>query len=95
MTEATWGDAASPDIDWRMSAALENVPRGGSEVAEVTSLEGAIRAWLQLDAEHRDHAVLTPERPVMVDGAQVASFNGDGIGALVDRLPVRQGGDRP
>ncbi|MDV3459216.1 hypothetical protein RZN05_19625 [Sphingomonas sp. HF-S4] len=53
MTEATWGgDAMSPDINWRMSAALENVPRGDSDLAEVTSLAGAIVAWQSLDPEH-------------------------------------------
>ncbi|MBD8736821.1 MULTISPECIES: hypothetical protein [unclassified Sphingomonas] len=41
MSEATWGKAASPEIDWRMSAALENVPRGDKEFAEVTSLPEA------------------------------------------------------
>ena len=91
MTEATWGDATSPDIDWRMSAALENVPRGDSDVAEVTSLEMAVRAWSELDGEHRGAAVLTPERPITLDGAQIASLTGDGIAALVERLPVRDG----
>ena len=39
MTEATWGDATkTPDIDWSMSAALENVTRGGEDIAEVASL---------------------------------------------------------
>jgi hypothetical protein len=36
MAGASWGDAASPDIEWRMSAALENVPRGPEELVEVT-----------------------------------------------------------
>ena len=46
MTEATWGtDTKSPAIEWRMSAALENVPRGENDVAEVTSLAGAVREW--------------------------------------------------
>ena len=93
MTEATWGGAASPGIDWRMSAALENVPRGDSEVAEVTSLEGAVRAWSALDDEHRGQAVLTPERPILVDGAQVASLSGEGIAGLVERLPDRPAGN--
>lgn len=53
VTEARWGDdARSPSIDWRMSAALENVPRGDSDVAEVTSLANAVRAWQELDAPH-------------------------------------------
>ena len=70
MTEASWGEAGSPDIDWRMSAALENVPRGESELAEVTSLEGAVRAWLALDPAHQEDAVLTPERPLLVEGCR-------------------------
>ena len=93
MTEATWGDdAMSPDIDWRMSASLENVPRGDSDVAEVTSLSGAVLAWRALDAEHRLAAVLTPERPLLIDGAAMASFAGKGIGALVERLEAAGGG---
>ena len=91
MTEATWGDAASPEIDWRMSAALENVPRGTEDVAEVTSLEGAVRAWIELDPDHRRGAVLTPERSVRLDGAAISSFDGDGIAALAERLPARDG----
>ncbi|RXD02566.1 hypothetical protein EQZ23_18280 [Sphingomonas sp. UV9] len=88
MTEATWGDdAKTPEIDWRMSAALENVPRGGENLAEVTSLEGAVRAWTALDRDHREAAVLTPERPVLIDGASHVSITGDGIAALAERLP--------
>ena len=91
MTEATWGDeATSSNLDWRMSAALANVPRGDSELAEVTSLEGAVRAWTKLDAEHREHAVLTPERPIQIDGALTATFTGGGIAALSGLLPIRQ-----
>ena len=86
MTEATWGDAASPDIDWRMSAALENVPRGDGNLAEVTSLRNAVQAWLALDAHHRAAATLTPERPVMLGGAATETFAGEGIGALAERL---------
>lgn len=89
MTEATWGDGAmSPDIDWRMSAALENVPRGGSDLAEVTSLAGAVAAWQALDPAHRAQATLTPERPLVIDGATIASFTGDGIAGLAERLPA-------
>jgi hypothetical protein len=88
MTEATWGDdAKTPEIDWRMSAALENVPRGDADLAEVTSLEGAVRAWTALDPEHRNAAVLTPERALQIDGASLTTFAGDGIAALVDLLP--------
>lgn len=88
MTEATWGDhAKTPDIDWRMSAALEDVPRGDGDVAEVTSLEGAVRAWLALDTEHRQAATLTAERPVQIDGVSLSSFAGDGIFVLAELLP--------
>ncbi|MES2420389.1 MAG: hypothetical protein V4595_03725 [Pseudomonadota bacterium] len=88
MTEASWGDATkTPEIDWRMSAALENVPRASENLAEVTSLEGAVRAWIALDRDHRDAAVLTPERPVLIDGASHDSFAGEGIAALTERLP--------
>jgi len=89
MAEATWGDATTPAIDWRMSAALENVPRGGNDVAEVTSLEGAVRAWSGLDREHQAGAILTPERAIQLDGASSSTFTGDGIAALADRLPGR------
>lgn len=89
MTEATWGDDAKmPGIDWRMSAALENVPRGDSDVAEVTSLEGAVRAWIVLDPEHQAAATLTAERPLLIDGASTETFAGEGIAVLVERLPV-------
>lgn len=88
MSEASWGDATkTPTIEWRMSASLENVARGDSEIAEVTSLEGAVRAWLNLDPEHRIAATLTPERPVQIDGISHASFAGDGISNLSERLP--------
>lgn len=88
MTEATWGDdVKTPEIDWRMSAALENVPRGGKDVAEVTSLEDAVRAWTALDRPHQDAAILTPERAVLIDGASHVSLTGDGIATLAERLP--------
>lgn len=89
MTEATWNDAAkTPEIDWRMSAALENVPRGDTDVAEVTSLEGAVRAWLELDLQHRGQATLTPERSILIDGAGHSTFVGDGIELLAQLLPT-------
>lgn len=90
MAEASWGAAGSPEIDWRMSAALENVPRGGSEVAEVTSLERAVRTWLTLDPAHRAAATLTPEHPLLIDGASFPMFAGEGIAALAGRLPGHQ-----
>ncbi|RYY26165.1 MAG: hypothetical protein EOP62_11860 [Sphingomonadales bacterium] len=89
MAEATWGeDAKTPDIDWRMSAALEDVPRGDADLAEVTSLEGAVRAWTELDPEHKAAATLTAERPVQIDGVSSASFSGDSISVLAERLPA-------
>jgi hypothetical protein len=88
MVEAIWGeDAKTPDIDWRMSAALEDVPRGDGDLAEVTSLEGAVRAWLDLDLEHKAAATLTAERPVQIDGVSNTSFVGEGIAALAEQLP--------
>jgi hypothetical protein len=92
MTEATWGDGAkTPNIDWRMSAALENGPRGNGDVAEVTSLEGAVRAWNGLDSQYRMAATLTTERPLQIDGVSLTSFEGDGISVLVELLPARSG----
>jgi hypothetical protein len=89
MTEAAWGeDAKTPDIDWRTSAALENVPRGDSDVAEVTSLEGAVRAWIDLDPEHKAAAILTVERTMQIDGVSIDTFTGEGIAVLAERLPV-------
>ncbi|WP_223799147.1 hypothetical protein [Sphingomonas nostoxanthinifaciens] len=71
-----------------MSAALENVPRGDVDVAEVTSLEGAVRAWAKLDPDHRAAAILTVEHPVQIDGAVTQSFAGEGIAILVEHLPA-------
>lgn len=89
MTEAIWGDTTkTPDIDWRMSAALENVPRGDDDLAEVTNLAGAVRAWIELDATHKAAAMLTTERPVQIDGVSTTSFAGEGIAALAERLPA-------
>lgn len=91
MTEATWGtEAKTPGIDWRMSAALEDVPRGSDDVAEVTSLEGAVRAWVGLDSRHRVAATLTPERPLQIDGVSHGSFFGEGIATLAELLPMRR-----
>ena len=89
MAEATWGDAASPEIDWRMSAALENVPRGDGYVAEVTSLEAAVREWLALDPAHKEDAVLTPERPLLIEGVSMIEVRGDNIDYLALELPER------
>jgi hypothetical protein len=90
MTEATWGqDTKTPDIDWRMSAALENVPRGDIDVAEVTSLEGAVRAWIGLDPVHKAVATLTLERAVQIEGVLTETFTGEGIAVLAERLPTR------
>lgn len=88
MAEATWGDTAkTPTIDWRMSASLEDVPRGDGDLAEVTSLEGAVRVWQQLDPEHQSAATLTLERAVQLDGVSLTTFTGASIAALVEKLP--------
>lgn len=89
MTEATWGEASkTPEINWSMSAALENVVRGDKDVAEVTNLARVVRDWLRLDPVHQRAAILTPERPIMLDGGSHESFTADGIAALAERLPV-------
>lgn len=96
MTEATWGEgAATPGIDWRMSAALQNVPRGDEDVAEVTSLEGAVRAWRELDQVHREAAVITVDHPVMIEGVSHASFSSEGIADLASRLPGEPAEEQP
>jgi hypothetical protein len=89
MTEGRWSERSkSPAIDWHMSAALENVPRGDGDLAEVTSLEQAVRVWLGLDPHHRADAKLTPERPVLIDGVPHELFYAEGIAALAERLPA-------
>jgi hypothetical protein len=88
MTEARWGDDAKTlAINWRMSASIEDVPRADADVAEVTSLEGAVRAWVGLDSNHRAAATLKLERPVQLDGVSLTIFKGDDITALVEHLP--------
>jgi hypothetical protein len=72
-----------------MSASLENVPRGNGDPAEVTSLEGAVRAWQGLDPAHQAIATLTPERPMQIDGVARVSFEGSGMAVLAERLPPR------
>ncbi|ONF95522.1 hypothetical protein [Sphingomonas jeddahensis] len=89
MAEATWGDATAPTIDWKMSASLENVTRGGEQVPEVTNLEAAVRAWQQLEPDMQGDAVLTLERPVRLNGdVALESFVGAAIGDLAERLPA-------
>ena len=53
----------------------------------MTSLEGAVRAWLELDPAHRAEAILTPERALTIDGASRGEIHGDGIEGLAARLP--------
>ena len=95
---ATWGDEAmTPNIDWSMSASLENVHRGDTDLAEVTSLRGAVRAWQQLDLAHQAAAILTPEHALQIDGVATTSFGGEAIAALAERLQPddAQGPDGP
>ena len=84
------GRGGTPEINWRMSAALQNVPRGDDDLAEVTSLEGAVLAWLALDPAHRGAATLTPEHSLLIDGASIPEFAGQGIAALAERLPANE-----
>ena len=89
MTEASWGeDVQNPPIDWKMSAALENVVRSGEDLPEVTNLEGTVREWMTLDPEHRRDAVITPERAVVIDGAPHERLTADGIALLAAQLPA-------
>ncbi|WP_294046402.1 hypothetical protein [Sphingomonas sp.] len=71
-----------------MSAALENVSRGDTELAEVTSLASTVRAWNALAPRHRAQAILTPEGPLIIDGAALTCLTGDGIAVLAERLPL-------
>ena len=88
MTEATWGESAkTPDINWRKSASLENVPRGETDIAEVTNLERAVRDWVRLDPEHRDAATLTTDHPVQIEGVSSTTFTGEAIAAIAEHLP--------
>ncbi len=84
----SWGEeATTPPVEWTMSASLRDVVRVGNDVAEVTNLRAAVEAWRLLDPEHREAAVLKPERPITIDGAQFEHFEGERIKMLVDRLP--------
>ncbi|TZG25748.1 hypothetical protein [Sphingomonas montanisoli] len=88
MVEGRWTDPTkTPAIDWTASAALENVERGGQDVAEVTNLNGAVRAWLLLEPQHKASAVLTVEHPIQLDGIATTSFSGETIAALAEHLP--------
>ncbi len=88
MTEASWSGGDAGAIAWKMSASLEDVPRGGEQVPEVTSLERAVRAWRELSPDQRTTAVLTSERPVTMPGeTPVDRFVGDAIGRLAEQLP--------
>jgi len=88
VAEATGTGEAAP-IDWRMSAALEDVRRGDVAMPEVTNLEAAVRAWQALAPEDQAEAVLTPEHPLRIDaGEAVARFAGDAIGGLARHLPT-------
>ena len=88
MSEASWDDTAkTPTIDWSVSAALENVERGGQDIAEVTNLEAAVRAWLVLEPQHKADATLTIEHPIQLNGVSTSSFAGATIAALAEHLP--------
>lgn len=88
MSEPSWGQETRPaDIDWRMSAALENVPRGGSELAEVANLADVVAEWKALDAGLQALAILTPERPLVIDGKAQETLVGEAIAELADLLP--------
>ncbi len=88
MTEATWGESAkTPDINWRMSASLENTPCRDTDIAEVTNLERAGRDWVRLDPEHREAATLTTDHAVQIEGVSSTTFTGEAMSALAEHLP--------
>lgn len=89
MAEATWGDdTQNPPIDWKASAALEDIVRNGEHVPEVTNLERAVREWTALESAHRAGAVLTLEHPVTIDGVEHHRLTADGIQMLAAKLPA-------
>lgn len=93
MVEASWSGGDAGAIAWTMSASLEDVPRGGEQVPEVTSLQRAVRAWRDLSPDQRTSAVLTTERPVtLANEPPVDRFVGDAIGRLADHLPDNDAG---
>lgn len=90
MTEGIWNDAAkTPCIDWTVSASLKDVERQERDVAEVTNLEEAVRAWLLLDPSHRNAVWLTVEHPIQLDGVATSHFSGYTLKALAEHLPRR------
>ena len=83
----SWGDdTRTPPVEWTMSAALQSVVRDGADIVEVTSLREAIEAWKRLDPDHRTAAVLTPDRPILIEGVQHGQFEGAGIQLLSELL---------
>lgn len=70
-----------------MNASLENVPRGETDVAEVTNLKRTVRHWMALDPQHQTAATLTTEHAVQIDGVASTAFGGQAIAALADHLP--------
>lgn len=82
-----WGpDLQNPTPDWTISVALENVERGGQQIPEVTNLRDAVMTWQQLDRSAQDEAVLILDHPIIIDGAQVDRFEGQGIVVLAERI---------
>jgi len=70
-----------------MSASLENVPRGETDIAEVTNLERAVRDWVRLDPDHKESATLTTDHAVQIEGASSTTFTCEAIAALAEHLP--------
>ena len=79
-------ETKTPPIEWTMSAALQDVVRKGSDIPEVTNLREAVEAWRRLDVAHRAAAVLTTERPIMIEGVQLDRFEGHSIQGLAELL---------
>jgi len=52
-------------------------------------LADAVRAWLLLDASHRQSAALTTEHAVQLNGVATSHFSGETIAALAEKLTDR------
>ena len=66
---------------------VENVPRGDTDIAEVTNLERAVRDWVRLNPERREAATLTADHTVQIEGVSSTTFTGEAIAALAEHLP--------
>lgn len=71
---------------WRLSASLAFVPQHGENLVLVTSLERAVRAWVELTPDRRVSARLTIGRTIMIDGIEARILAGAEIDTLARRI---------